>query len=54
MSREISRDEAWTLLTKYNKDDFHLKHAMIVEGVMRYFAKELAVGEEDFWGIVGL
>lgn len=54
MSRTINREEAWELLTKYNKDEFHLKHAQIVEGVMRYFAADLGAGEEDFWGIVGL
>ena len=30
----------------YNKDKFHLKHALIVEGVMRYFAKELGYIED--------
>lgn len=54
MNRSITRDEAWELLTKYNKDEFHLRHAQIVEGVMRYFANDLGVGQEDFWGIVGL
>lgn len=55
MSRILTRDEAWKLLTEYNKEFFHLKHALTVEGVMRYFAKELGYGdEEDFWGIVGL
>jgi predicted hydrolase (HD superfamily) len=51
----ISREEAWALLTKYNQEDFHLRHAQIVEGVMRYFAVSLGYGEEaDFWAIVGL
>ena len=51
----MTRDEAWALLTKYNQDAFHLQHAETVEGVMRYFARELGYGdEEDFWGIVGL
>ena len=51
----ITRQEAWELLTEYNKDHFHLKHAVTVEGVMRYYARELGYGdEEDFWGIVGL
>lgn len=55
MSRILTRDEAWKLLTEYNKEFFHLKHALTVEGVMRYFAKELGYGdEEDFWGMVGL
>lgn len=55
MSEIISRDEAWDLLNEYNKDRFHLQHALTVEGVMKYFADELGYGEEkDFWGIVGL
>lgn len=50
-----TREEAWDLLTEYNKEEFHLKHARIVEGTMRYFAKELGFNEEmNFWGIVGL
>ncbi len=49
----ITRDEAWALLNEYNQDPFHLEHAQIVEGTMRYFAKELGY-DEDFWGIVGL
>lgn len=55
MAKELKRDEAWELLNEYNKDRFHLKHALTVEGVMRYFAKELGYEDEaDFWGIVGL
>ena len=51
----ITRPEAWALLKEYNSDHFHLKHALTVEGVMRWYAKELGYGdEEDFWGIVGL
>ena len=51
----ITRDQAWDLLRKYNKESFHLQHALTVEGVMRWFAKELGyAAEEDFWGITGL
>ena len=51
----ITRDQAWDLLRKYNKEPFHLQHALTVEGVMRWFAKELGyAAEEDFWGITGL
>jgi len=51
----ITRDEAWELLTKYNKEDFHLKHAKIVESVMRSFAEQSEYAEEaDFWALVGL
>lgn len=50
-----TREEAWALLTEYNKEPFHLQHAEIVEGVMRYFARALGYGdEEEFWGICGL
>ncbi len=43
------------MLKEYNKEPFHIHHALTVEGVMRYFADELGYHEEkDFWGIVGL
>ena len=38
MELNITRDEAMALLKKYNKEDFHILHALTVEGVMRYFA----------------
>lgn len=51
----LTREEAWSLLTEYNKDHFHLRHALTVEGIMRYFARELGYGDqEEYWGIVGL
>jgi predicted hydrolase (HD superfamily) len=51
----LTREEAWNLLTEYNKDHFHLRHALTVEGIMRYFARELGYGDqEEYWGIVGL
>ena len=51
----ITRDDAWRLLNEYNKEQFHIKHAVTVEGVMRYFAVVLGYEDEiDFWGIVGL
>lgn len=51
----ISREQAWELLKKYNKEPFHLQHALTVEGVMRWYARELGYGqEEEFWGITGL
>jgi predicted hydrolase (HD superfamily) len=51
----ITREEAWALLTKYNREDFHLRHAQTVEGVMRYFARSLGYEDEaDFWALVGL
>ena len=51
----ITSEEAWDLLTEYNKDTFHLKHAVTVEGVMRWYAEKLGYTDEvDLWGIVGL
>lgn len=51
----MTREEAWELLTEYNKEEFHLEHAQIVEQTMQYFAEQLGYGEEkEFWGIVGL
>ena len=55
MKTVLTRDEAFALLRKYNKETFHLLHGLTVEGVMRYYARELGYGdEEEFWGIVGL
>ena len=42
------------ILEKYNKEPFHLRHAEIVSGVMRYFAGEFDQGREEYWEIVGL
>lgn len=50
-----TRQQAWELLTTYNKGEFHLSHARILEDVMRWFAEELGYGDEkEFWAIVGL
>lgn len=52
---KITRETAMELLRKYNKEEFHIIHALTVEGVMRYFARELGYGdEEEFWGLCGL
>jgi len=55
LQSSLSRDDAWKLFLKFNKDPFHIQHALTVEGVMKWYAKELGFGDEaDFWGIVGL
>ena len=52
---KITRNEAFELRKKYNKDPFHIRHALTVEGVMRWYANELGYGEDaDFWATVGL
>ena len=51
----ISRQDAFALVEKYNKEPFHIQHAETVEVVMRYFAEKLGYEDEaDFWGLVGL
>lgn len=51
----VTREQALALLKKYNKEPFHIQHALTVEGVMRWYAKELGYAEEEeFWGITGL
>ena len=50
---ELTREQALALLQKYNKEPFHIQHALTVEGVMRWFAQEQ--GEDvEFWGLCGL
>lgn len=52
---ELNRQQALDLLKTYNKEPFHLRHALTVEAVMRWFAQELGYGEQaDFWATVGL
>ena len=52
---ELTRDQALGLLQKYNKEAFHIQHALTVEGVMRWYANELGYGDDaDFWAMAGL
>ena len=48
-----TREEAFELLKKYNKTESLIKHALAVEGVMRYMARKRQADEET-WGIIGL
>ena len=50
-----TREEALALLRQYNKESFHILHALTVEGVMAWYAGELGYGEQaDFWALAGL
>lgn len=52
---KITREQALELLRTYNKEAFHIQHALTVEGVMRWYADELGYGDEaDYWAISGL
>ena len=48
-----TRDEALALLREYNRNEGLIKHALAVEGVMRYMARKRGE-DEDLWGVVGL
>jgi putative nucleotidyltransferase with HDIG domain len=48
-----TRSEALQLLKEYNHDDSLIKHALAVEGVMRYIARKMGE-DEQMWGIIGL
>lgn len=55
MKCNLTRNEAFALLRKYNEDAFHIQHALTVEGVMRWYAKELGYANEaDYWATAGL
>lgn len=53
--KTVSRESALALLKKYNQEEFHLRHAYTVEGVVRWFAENLGYSDDaDFWATVGL
>ncbi len=54
MNSGISREEALKLLKDYNKEEFHLRHALTLENVMGYFAEEFDKENVEFWKIAGL
>ena len=55
METKVTRSQALELLKKYNKESFHILHALTVEGVMRYFEEDLGYADEaDFWSLCGL
>ena len=51
MQSKIDRAAALDLLKKYNKEPFHIYHALTLEGVMRYFAVSSGYAQEpQEWG----
>ncbi len=55
MQSNLTRQQAFDLLRNFNKEAFHIQHALTVEGVMRWYANDLGHGEDaDFWATVGL
>ena len=49
----MNREKALELLKKYNKEEYHIRHGLMVEAIMRYIAEENGYNK-DFWGIAGL
>jgi putative nucleotidyltransferase with HDIG domain len=50
---DLTRENAWALLTEYTKGESLLKHALAVETAVRGYARAFHEDEED-WGIVAL
>ena len=49
----LTRDNAWALLTEYTTSESLVKHALAVEAAVRGYARTLGE-DEDSWGIVAL
>ena len=55
MNPGFTRETALAALQQYNKEAFHIQHALTVEKAMGWFARELGYGEDaEFWSLVGL
>ena len=55
MKETITPEQAFEIIKKYNKEPFHLRHALTVGGVMEELAKQLGYEEEAlYWKSVGI
>lgn len=53
MTRNPTREEAWTILTDHVKSPSLIAHALAVEAVMRHIARKRGA-DEELWGVIGL
>jgi putative nucleotidyltransferase with HDIG domain len=49
----LSRDQAWSTLTRYTQSEALLRHALAVEASTRWYARHFDEDEEG-WGVVAL
>lgn len=54
MSKKPTREEAFELLQKYNKNESLIRHALTVEGVMKHFAELFDEPDVEKWTVIGL
>lgn len=54
MLHKPDRSQAWTLLTTYNTSESLRRHALAVEGVMRYLSGRFPGTDADEWAMAGL
>lgn len=53
MALDITRENAWDILTEYVQEEALRRHCLAVEACMREYARRLGE-EEERWGFVGL
>ena len=53
MQVQLSRDDAWTLLTEWTESESLRRHMLAVEAAMRAYAPRFD-GDVELWGLTGL
>ena|SRR6266542_3961701 len=50
---DLTREQAWSLLTEHTTSPVLIRHALAVEAAMRAMARKMG-GDEEYWGAIGL
>lgn len=53
-NKKPNREQAYTLLKKYNQNESLINHALAVEAVMLHFAEFFEEEDKEKWGVIGL